>query len=76
MHTMEKMKGKTSYFAIKVDLSKAYDKLWWEFIWHIMQEAKFLEKCEMSSCMQSPVLKQMWIGMELRMIFSVLNEAS
>jgi hypothetical protein len=29
------MKGKKGYSAIKVDLSKAYDKLSWEFVWRI-----------------------------------------
>lgn len=33
MHNMEKMKGKKGHFVIKVDFSKAYDKLSWEFIW-------------------------------------------
>ncbi|MCH79475.1 putative ribonuclease H protein [Trifolium medium] len=37
---MHKMKGKKGYFAIKVDLSKAYDKLSWEFVWRIMSEMK------------------------------------
>jgi hypothetical protein len=38
IHSMHNMKGKKAYFAIKVDLSKAYDKLNWEFIWRILQE--------------------------------------
>lgn len=42
---MEKLKGKKrDYFAIKVDLSKAYDKLNWEFIWRTLQEIKLLER--------------------------------
>jgi hypothetical protein len=31
-HTMHFKKGKEGFFAIKVDLSKAYDKLSWDFI--------------------------------------------
>jgi hypothetical protein len=35
---MVKMKGRKGYVAIKVDLSKAYDKLNWNFIWQILKE--------------------------------------
>jgi len=40
IHSMIKMKGRKRFFAIKVDLSKAYDKLSWEFIWCILTELK------------------------------------
>ncbi|PNX73217.1 ribonuclease H [Trifolium pratense] len=40
MHSMERMKGNKGYFAIKVDLSKAYDKINWEFIWRVLMEIK------------------------------------
>jgi hypothetical protein len=32
------MKGGIGYFAIKVYLSKAYDKLNWDFLWRILIE--------------------------------------
>lgn len=32
VYSMNKMRGKRGYFAIKVDLSKAYDKLSWPFL--------------------------------------------
>jgi hypothetical protein len=32
VHSMHMAKGRKGYFAIKVDLSKAYDKLSWEFV--------------------------------------------
>ncbi|CAI8594394.1 unnamed protein product [Vicia faba] len=38
IHSMRNKKGKKGYFAIKVDLSKAYDKLSWDFIWRILEE--------------------------------------
>ncbi|MCH80961.1 hypothetical protein A2U01_0001739, partial [Trifolium medium] len=38
VHSMHKMKGRKGAFAIKVDLSKAYDKLSWEFIWRVLCE--------------------------------------
>lgn len=44
VHTMHKMKGKRGYFAIKVDLSKAYDKLGWEFIGKVLSVIKLPER--------------------------------
>lgn len=37
---MNEMKGKNGFFAIKIDLSKAYDKLSLEFIWRVLEEIK------------------------------------
>jgi hypothetical protein len=37
-HTMHAMKGRKGVFAIKVDMSKAYDKINWEFIWRVLVE--------------------------------------
>jgi hypothetical protein len=42
-HSMVKMKGSKGLVAIKVDLSKAYDKLKWDFIWQILKEVQILE---------------------------------
>jgi hypothetical protein len=41
LHNMTKMKSKFSFFVIKVDLSKAYDRLSWEFIYQVL-----LEQCD------------------------------
>ncbi|XP_058727202.1 uncharacterized protein LOC131598638 [Vicia villosa] len=38
MHNMSKKKGKKGYFAIKIDLAKAYDKINWKFIWRVLTE--------------------------------------
>lgn len=43
IHGMNKMRGRKSFFAIKVDLAKAYDKLSWEFIWCILMEDQIPE---------------------------------
>lgn len=38
VHSMNKMRGKKGYFAIKVDLEKAYDRLRWSFVHGILKE--------------------------------------
>ncbi|PNX66791.1 ribonuclease H, partial [Trifolium pratense] len=40
-HSMNNMKGKVGYFAIKVELSKAYDRLNWSFIYHTLVEVGY-----------------------------------
>ncbi|CAJ2675557.1 unnamed protein product [Trifolium pratense] len=44
IHSMQRMQSAKGAFAIKVDLSKAYDKLSWEFIWRILCEVKLPEQ--------------------------------
>lgn len=44
VHNMEKLKVKIGYFSMKVDLSKAYDKFNWEFIWRTLRENKLYER--------------------------------
>ncbi|KAM6574657.1 hypothetical protein CsatA_022984 [Cannabis sativa] len=36
IHSMKKRKGKGGYMLIKIDLEKAYDKMSWEFVIHVL----------------------------------------
>lgn len=38
LHSMNKLKGKKGYFAIKVDLEKAYGMLNWKFVEEVLKE--------------------------------------
>lgn len=38
MHTMHHLKGNSCYFAIKVDLAKAYDHVSWSFMERVIME--------------------------------------
>jgi hypothetical protein len=40
-HNMGRMTGKVGYFAIKFDLTKAYDRLNWNFIYRTMLEVRY-----------------------------------
>lgn len=42
LHSMAKIKGKTSFFVIKVDIAKAYDRLRWSFIHDTLTEMVYL----------------------------------
>jgi hypothetical protein len=43
VHSMKKFNGVKGYFAIKVDLAKAYDMLRWDFIHKTLMEVGFPE---------------------------------
>jgi hypothetical protein len=43
LHSMMKMRNRVGFFVIKVDLSKAYDRLSWEFIHRVLMEVKLPE---------------------------------
>lgn len=59
IHTMSSLRGKKGFFAIKIDLEKAYDRVKWSFMEHILKEfsvaSKFVDldmKCISSTSMQ------------------------
>jgi hypothetical protein len=72
VHSMKKMKGKRGAFAIKVDLSKAYDKISWEFIWRILVEINFPEVLinVVMHAVTSVITNVKWNGVEQ----SILNQ--
>ncbi|PRQ26177.1 putative RNA-directed DNA polymerase [Rosa chinensis] len=41
LHKFKNSKGRKGFFAWKIDLSKAYDRLNWNFIEHVLYEANF-----------------------------------
>ena len=41
IYTMDRMKGKEGYMAVKVDLEKAYDRLEWSFIHNVLLAFRF-----------------------------------
>ncbi|KAM6556810.1 hypothetical protein CsatB_003829 [Cannabis sativa] len=44
IHSFKRKKGKDGFFAIKIDLVKAYDKLSWQFIDHVLRSFKAPDK--------------------------------
>ena len=44
IHSLDKLKGKVGFMAIKVDLVKAYDRLEWSFIHNVLKAFRFLDE--------------------------------
>lgn len=44
LRTMKSKKAKSYFMAIKIDLEKAYDKLEWNFIKHVLVSSEFPPK--------------------------------
>lgn len=44
LHSMKKSKSKKGYFALKLDLSKEFDKVEWNFVIHLFRKFGFSQK--------------------------------
>lgn len=64
VHSMNKMRGKTGFFAIKVDLAKAYDRLRWSFIHEVLLEIGFPSSLihVIMHCVTSAKTNVLWNG--------------
>ncbi|KAK2417953.1 hypothetical protein QL285_040194 [Trifolium repens] len=64
LHTMTKMRSKLGFFVIKVDLSKAYDRLSWEFIYQVLLEIKIPDEMinVIMHCVTSVKSNVLWNG--------------
>lgn len=64
MHSMRRMQGKVGYIIIKVDLSKAYDKICWSFVAKILKEVELPQNMMdvIMSCISSVKTNVLWNG--------------
>ncbi|XP_028785542.1 uncharacterized protein LOC114741444 [Neltuma alba] len=64
LHSMRSMRGRKGFFAIKVDLEKAYDRVRWGFIQEVLEEMGMKEKCRdlLMRCIKSVGTRLLWNG--------------
>ncbi|XP_061342057.1 uncharacterized protein LOC133288347 [Gastrolobium bilobum] len=64
IHSMHRTQGKKSYFSIKIDLEKAYDKLRWSFVKTVLEELKLPGEliAAIMGCVTSPYIEVLWNG--------------
>ncbi|XP_061365840.1 uncharacterized protein LOC133309118 [Gastrolobium bilobum] len=72
IHSMHRMKGKKSFFSIKIDLEKAYDKLNWEFIKSVLEDLKLPGDlvAAIMGCVTSPFIEVLWNGARTQGFYS------
>ena len=71
LQTMRKTKNKKGAFALKIDLTKAYDQLNWNFLEWVLKEHQFPEKiikCIMA-CVTSVTYKILINGSQTKTIY-------
>ncbi|MCH97262.1 putative ribonuclease H protein, partial [Trifolium medium] len=64
LHSMAKMRSRIGFFAIKVDLTKAYDRLRWPFIEKVLIEVGIPNEMHqfIMSCIRSVKTNVLWNG--------------
>lgn len=64
IYTMNHLKGKRGFMAIKVDLEKAYDRMSWDFIEKTLSLAHFLTLMIriIMRCITTPTYRVLWNG--------------
>ncbi|MCH91441.1 putative ribonuclease H protein, partial [Trifolium medium] len=64
LHSMTKMRSRVGFFVIKVDLSKAYDRLNWQFIHRVLLEVKLPNEMinVIMNCVTSVKSNVLWNG--------------
>jgi hypothetical protein len=64
LHSMTKMRSRVGFFVIKVDLSKAYDRLNWEFIHRVLLEVRIPAEMinVIMNCITSVQSNVLWNG--------------
>lgn len=67
IHTMKRKTGKNGWFALKVDLEKAFDRLRWEFIEDTLRDARIPDSLIqlIMRCISSASMKVLWNGKPL-----------
>lgn len=78
IHSMNKMKGKKGFLAIKVDLAKAYDRIRWSFIHAIFLEVGLPQGMIhlIMHCITSVKTNVLWNGSRSGFFFSRQGNSS
>ncbi|KAK4282627.1 hypothetical protein QN277_013982 [Acacia crassicarpa] len=64
IHSMNKMRGRKAYMAIKIDLIKAYDRVSWQFMRRTLEEIRILEALIrlIMQCVTTSRINVLWNG--------------
>ncbi|XP_028805357.1 uncharacterized protein LOC114760258 [Neltuma alba] len=64
IHSMHTLKNKRGFMVVKIDLEKAYDRIWWDFIFDCLSELNIpTYLCKViEACVSSPSMQLTWNG--------------
>lgn len=67
LHSRRTKKGKAGFIILKIDLEKAYDRIWWEFIWDTLKEIGLYDDWirNIMACIETPKMATPWNGKKL-----------